>query len=117
MVISAAQAVVHPGSGPAPSARWETVMWRLLREEETRAPTTGLEQFAEMTAAHARCSVLVVDDDLIIRETVAALLEDDGYVVEQAANGLEALAHLEGHLPAVVLLDMRMPLMDGWAFV
>ena len=61
-------------------------------------------------------SVLVVDDDEAIRETLRALLEDEGYAVREAANGAEALVSLEQERPAVVLLDMRMPIMDGWAF-
>ena len=47
MVINAAQAVMSPGIGAAPSARWNAVMWRLLEEEETRPPTTSPEQFAD----------------------------------------------------------------------
>jgi DNA-binding response OmpR family regulator len=61
--------------------------------------------------------VLVVDDDVVIRETVVLLLESEGYAVEQAANGLEALAWVDRQRPKIVLLDMRMPLMDGWGFV
>jgi CheY-like chemotaxis protein len=62
------------------------------------------------------CSVLVVDDDLGIRSALVAFLEDEGFHVEEAANGQEALARLERAHPAVVLLDMRMPVMDGWEF-
>jgi DNA-binding NtrC family response regulator len=96
---------------------WDAVMWRLFTEEEPGASVTDAQRFAEATAIHADCVVLVVDDDPTIRQSVAALLEDDGYVVQQAANGLDALASLERQVPKVVLLDMRMPLMDGWGFV
>ncbi len=61
-------------------------------------------------------TVLVVDDDPMIREVVAQALEFEGYTVESAANGLEALAAIEQERPAVVLLDMRMPVLDGWGF-
>jgi CheY-like chemotaxis protein len=60
-------------------------------------------------------SILVVDDDLGIRTALAAFLEDAGYLVEEAANGQEALTRLERQCPTLVLLDMRMPVMDGWA--
>ena len=60
--------------------------------------------------------ILVVDDDPAIREFVAHFLMDEGYRVETAANGARALAAIERSLPTLVLLDMRMPIMDGWTF-
>lgn len=60
--------------------------------------------------------VLVVDDDPDLRELVAEALEARGYLVERADNGIEALDRVAERLPQLILLDMRMPLMDGWAF-
>ena len=60
--------------------------------------------------------VLVVDDEVGIRATVSAMLEIEGYAVAEAANGADALAALENDPPDVLLLDMRMPVLDGWAF-
>lgn len=60
--------------------------------------------------------VLIVDDEPAIRETVSAMLEVEGYLVAQAANGADALAVLEAVPPDVILLDMRMPVLDGWGF-
>jgi two-component system, chemotaxis family, chemotaxis protein CheY len=63
--------------------------------------------------------VLVVDDDLAIVAMVRALLEMEGYAVRTATNGQDALRRVEQELPAlpdVVLLDLRMPVMDGWQF-
>jgi len=58
--------------------------------------------------------VLVEDDDGI-RETMAALLEDEGYHVVPAANGEEGLAALRATVdPCLVLLDLWMPVMNGW---
>ncbi len=58
--------------------------------------------------------VLVVDDDRAIRETLRLALEDEGYAVLEAANGLVALELLRSHVvPMVVLLDLRMPRLDG----
>jgi DNA-binding response OmpR family regulator len=61
--------------------------------------------------------VLVVDDDPMIRRTIGMFLNTEGYAVETAANGADALAHIARERPSVVLLDMRMPVMDGWTFV
>ena len=61
--------------------------------------------------------ILIVDDDPAILATVAEILHDEGYSVRTAGNGMEGLAALEQQLPALVLLDMRMPVLDGWGFV
>jgi CheY-like chemotaxis protein len=60
--------------------------------------------------------VLVVDDEPDIRATVSAMLEIEGYDVAEAVNGAEALAVVEASPPDVILLDMRMPVLDGWGF-
>jgi CheY-like chemotaxis protein len=62
-------------------------------------------------------NILVIDDDPAILATVADILGDEGYLVRTAANGAEGLAAVEQSLPALVLLDMRMPVLDGWSFV
>jgi CheY-like chemotaxis protein len=62
----------------------------------------------------AQGPVLVVDDDDAIREIVAETLELEGYWVGQAANGAEALRQIDEQRPSLVLLDMRMPVLDGW---
>jgi len=64
----------------------------------------------------ADCSVLVVDDDPVIRESVADLLDAEGYQVQTASNGQEALNQVDLEAPDVVLLDMRMPVLDGLSF-
>lgn len=60
--------------------------------------------------------VLVVDDEPDIRATVAAMLEIEGYEVTEATNGADALASVEAACPDLILLDMRMPVLDGWGF-
>jgi len=61
--------------------------------------------------------ILVVDDDVNSRQAVEALLEIDGYRVAVACDGVEAMDLLEGGLePALIVLDMQMPRMDGVAF-
>ena len=62
-------------------------------------------------------SVLLVEDDKDIRDAVSAVLEAEGYTVITAGNGQEALAALERGQPCVVLLDLMMPVMNGWDFM
>jgi CheY-like chemotaxis protein len=58
--------------------------------------------------------VLVVDDDPDLREIVRMMLDCSGYRVRCAGNGKEAVEAVAKRMPAVVLLDMLMPVMDGW---
>ena len=60
--------------------------------------------------------ILVVDDDESIRQIVRLCLGDEGYEVFEAANGVDALALLPACQPDLILLDVRMPVMDGWEF-
>ena len=59
--------------------------------------------------------VLIVDDDALIRDSLQLLLdlEDDFQVVATAANGQEAFSKFQEHQPDLVLMDVRMPVMDG----
>src|SRR5262245_64624414 len=63
-------------------------------------------------------AILIVDDDNDVRSALSELLEEEGFAVEGAPNGREALARLRdgGAHPAVILLDLMMPGMDGWDF-
>jgi CheY-like chemotaxis protein len=61
--------------------------------------------------------VLVVDDDDDVRETLKLVLEAEGFRVSAAANGQQALERLHHPEQPVVLLDLRMPVMDGWEVV
>jgi CheY-like chemotaxis protein len=60
--------------------------------------------------------VLVVDDDDGVREVMATALEDDGWEVETAENGKSALEALLDARPGAIILDLRMPVMDGLTF-
>jgi two-component system OmpR family response regulator len=59
--------------------------------------------------------VMVVDDDAHIRELVRLYLEDEGMEIVEMNNGAEALAYTEIHPVDLVILDIMMPVMDGWA--
>jgi CheY-like chemotaxis protein len=70
---------------------------------------------AEHRSSGAGMCVLVVDDDLEIRETVRQVLESEGYQVAAASDGAEALDLLHGGVvPRLILLDLMMPIMNGW---
>jgi CheY-like chemotaxis protein len=61
-----------------------------------------------------RTRVLLVDDDASIRETMQLLLELEGFKTATASNGKEALEKLKAEQPSVILLDLMMPVMNGW---
>ena len=61
--------------------------------------------------------ILVVDDDPTILATVSEALDLEGFPVVTATNGQEALDEVARHRPTLVLLDMRMPVLDGWGFM
>ena len=60
--------------------------------------------------------VLVVEDHADLREMLAVLLEAEGYTVQTARNGAEALKCLDAEQPSVILLDLMMPVMTGDEF-
>jgi CheY-like chemotaxis protein len=60
--------------------------------------------------------ILIVDDDESIRQIVGLCLSDEGYEVFEAPNGRVALDRLDEARPDLILLDLRMPVMDGWEF-
>jgi len=61
--------------------------------------------------------ILVVDDDALLRTSVAAVLTDEGYEVELAGDGVDALAKIHARPPDVILLDVLMPRMNGKALL
>lgn len=61
--------------------------------------------------------ILVVDDDALLRSSVAAVLADEGYEVDLAGDGVDALAKIHANPPDVILLDVLMPRMNGKALL
>ena len=62
-------------------------------------------------------TILVVDDDPNLQRVMSKFLEFEGFAPVRAGNGQEALDYLlGGGAASVILLDLRMPVMDGWAF-
>jgi CheY-like chemotaxis protein len=93
---------------------------RMMAKDPARrfqTPAEAAAALAPFTATTVR-RALVVDDDPAAREALAAALAREGWAVSTAADGQEALARLrEGPVPALVLLDLVMPGMDGWEFL
>lgn len=77
-------------------------------------PTAQLQTAPELDAVERLASVvLVVDDDPEIRDLVRWLLEDEGWTVETAADGRAALDQATRARPALIVLDMGLPIMNG----
>lgn len=67
--------------------------------------------------APAHCPVLIVEDDEDLRDMMAQMLNIEGFDTATVANGREALDYLHvTRKPSVILLDLMMPIMDGWEF-
>jgi CheY-like chemotaxis protein len=90
--------------------------WRSVFQNEGTFDNVSLPLTAERSRAsngvHSR--ILIADDDSLVRGSLAAVLESEGYAVDEARNGIEAVTHAIEHLPDVVLLDLNMPHWDGW---
>jgi len=61
--------------------------------------------------------ILIVDDEAVVRDTLAMLLQASGYDVSTAVNGFDALLQLKRKVPAIVLSDLNMPQMSGFEFL
>jgi len=62
-------------------------------------------------------SILLVEDDASTREMMRRLLEKEGWTVTEAENGLHALERMKDNQPELILLDLMMPQMDGFALI
>jgi DNA-binding response OmpR family regulator len=63
------------------------------------------------------CVLLIVEDNSDIRRFVADALKDEGCKVIEASNGEQGLAALSAEQPSLILLDLQMPVMNGWTFM
>jgi two-component system, chemotaxis family, chemotaxis protein CheY len=61
--------------------------------------------------------VLVVEDEAYLCDLVADVLEAEGHTARTASNGMEALERVMERKPQLILLDLMMPVMDGWEFI
>lgn len=65
----------------------------------------------------SRAKVLIVEDNADVRRLYAIGLNQHGYEVKLASNGAEALDRIQGERPDLILLDLVMPIMDGWELI
>jgi signal transduction histidine kinase len=77
--------------------------------------TTILEKY--QLSNDSSSLVMVVDDETYYRASLSALIENQGWRVFEAENGQVALEHLDRKKPALILLDLNMPVMDGFEFL
>jgi chemosensory pili system protein ChpA (sensor histidine kinase/response regulator) len=83
------------------------------RRQQMMLRTVGMEVTSNVTAAAAPI-VMVVDDSITVRKITTRLLEREGYRVVTARDGVDALEQLKKERPAVMLIDIEMPRMDGF---
>jgi DNA-binding response OmpR family regulator len=90
--------------------------WRSAFRPDAASPNPSLPLTAERPKAPNALPkrVLIAEDDSVVRGSLAAVLESEGYVVDEARNGIEAVTRAIEHLPDLVLLDLNMPHWDGW---
>jgi PAS domain S-box-containing protein len=76
------------------------------------------EPAPSLATASAEGPVLVIDDDVELRQAIASTLESHGYAAEPLANGHEAMRYLHSdrRRPCMIVLDLKMPILDGWRF-
>jgi serine/threonine protein kinase len=118
----------HCNEAPAPlrqlrpeiPERLAAVIDRMMDKEPEKRPATPAEVIEALKpfASSARGMVLVVDDDVLIQAALTLALEIQGFTVQVASDGLEALSLLRsGPPPQLILLDIMMPRMDGLQFL
>ncbi len=77
------------------------------------APTAGLDPFSSTVIP--RC--LVVDDEPRVRQILVRVMRADGFIVDEASSGLDAIAQMERHPATLILTDIEMPNMDGFSLL
>ena len=117
----AADLIRHDGGrrelrGGAPAAHAAAREWSSLFPHETPFPSAQLPANAPQPNAskgiHNR--ILIADDDALVRGSLAAVLESEGFAVDEAQNGIETVTRAIKYTPDLVLLDLNMPHWDGW---
>jgi CheY-like chemotaxis protein len=100
-----------------PGDQFEARLWRSVFQHEAPSPGASLPFAARLPRVSdaVQNRILVADDDLLVRGSLAAVLESEGYLVDEASNGIDAVKHAVENLPDLVLLDLNMPRWDGWA--
>ena len=101
--------------GGSPGDRADALEWCSIFQPEatfSSAPYSATPRPNASNGMHKH--VLIVDDDPGVRSSLAAVLKSEGFEVEEAGDGAEAVARATNHAPDLVLLDLNMTRMDGW---
>ncbi len=107
-----------PTLSPTPSAAQSTSSRNMKTNtvlNPSRRQLRASGELGQPTGLPAQSRVLIVDDDAVVRGSLAAVLESEGFLVDEAKDGPEALARAAALAPDLVLLDLNMEGMDGWA--
>ena len=102
----------HPRNGL--SLAWRTYMTGTATINSTVAVRHDTRHLSYKRST--RPHVLIVDDDPVLREFMAQVLMAEGFDTDLARNGRDALDKARDNPPRVIVLDMMMPVMDGWMF-
>jgi DNA-binding response OmpR family regulator len=105
---------VVPLPRPCGTPNQVTVGRRPWRPHQCMNDHTTITPMPQTETRPAPKRVLIADDDALVRGSLAAVLECEGFVVEEAENGAQAVAAALRRRPDLVLLDLNMPTMDGW---
>ena len=91
-------------------------MQPLTLPEEAALPgaTLPLRSPQPQTSHSTHNRILIADDDALVRGSLAAVLEFEGFEVDEAEDGIQAVSHAVHSFPDLILLDLNMPKMDGW---
>ena len=85
-----------------------TIVYEAIRTHQGQRKGRKLPEDNEQSV------ILIVEDDASIREIVGRVLEEEGYRIETATNGLRGLEQFYKIMPDLIILDVKMPEMDGW---
>jgi signal transduction histidine kinase/DNA-binding response OmpR family regulator len=114
-----------------PGLRHIPVIIHSMADERSTAFVLGATDYLvkpsdrdELAAAIKRCirkddgnPVLIVEDDVEVRRTLRLIFENEGWQTQEAADGYLGLMRVAERIPALIVLDLRMPRMDGFAFI
>jgi signal transduction histidine kinase len=99
----------------------QNITHRLVEVDPATIPTSTIPPFPknlpDAPVDHSAYDVLLVEDDPPTRDMMARILEREGWRVRTAANGQLAMQIVEQVLPAAIVLDLKMPIMNGFQFL
>lgn len=103
-----------PARGPLPAGRQGLPASAPARPARAPVPERPREGSGVPAPAPGERPVLVVDDNVVTRHALTYVLRQAGHAVVEAADGEEGIRQAREHEPAAILMDLNMPVMDGW---